>query len=352
MLGVEELRALQDAVREIYVDSTVSRLHRPRRRGHAEPSGRLPGRVAARLDRALPGRPGAGRPARPRLRDPGRHQGARRARPGPSPDHQDQLVDPRRPVRAGRARAARGDLDRRHPPDRRRSDGDCARPRPDRPRRAAEPTRHRLRDATRGCPDDAPTAGDRHRHDPGRRGVLDRLAVPLLPALPVPARRRRLVRPGPPGPVRPRGRLRGQPAQRPRRRPDAGHLHAAQQQPGPEALARGPQPDDAARRAARPGDVARRPERAVVAHPGAADPTRPLPDRAAAHPDRRPVRLLRGGRDGRPGRQRHRLPAPRAAADVAPAEREPRGQPRRPASARSRRRPWRRPSGRTRRATA
>ena len=66
---------------------------------HPRPPRRLPRRVAARLDRAVPGRPGAGRPARPRLRDPRRHQGARRAGPRPSADHQDQLVDPRRPGR-------------------------------------------------------------------------------------------------------------------------------------------------------------------------------------------------------------------------------------------------------------
>ena len=38
VLGVEDLRELQNAVREIYVDSTVSRLHRPRRRRHPQPS--------------------------------------------------------------------------------------------------------------------------------------------------------------------------------------------------------------------------------------------------------------------------------------------------------------------------
>ncbi len=38
-------------------------------------------------------------------------------------------------------------------------------------------------------------------------------------------------------------------------------------------------------RPARPGDHARWPERALVADPGAAGAPRPLPDRAAAHPD-------------------------------------------------------------------
>ena len=66
---------------------------------HAEPPRRLPRRLAARLDRALPRGPGAGRAARPRLRHPRRHQGARRARARPPADHQDELVDPRRPGR-------------------------------------------------------------------------------------------------------------------------------------------------------------------------------------------------------------------------------------------------------------
>ena len=42
--------------------------------------------------------------------------------------------------------------------------------------------------------------------------------------------------------------------------------------------------------------------RAVVAHPRAADPPRPLPHRAAPDPDRRPVRVLRIVGDGRAGR--------------------------------------------------
>ena len=91
------------------------------------------------------------------------------------------------------------------------------------------------------------------RHGPRRRGVLDRAAVPLLPALPRDPRHRRLVRPRPARPDRPGGRLRRQPAPRPRRRPAAGHLHAAQRQPAAQALAGGPQPDDAARRPARAG---------------------------------------------------------------------------------------------------
>ncbi len=89
------------------------RLHRPGRQRHAEPPRRLPRRLAARVDRAVPRRPGARRAARPRLRHPRRHQGARRAGPGPPPDHQDELVDPRRPGRPGRARDPRLDADRR-----------------------------------------------------------------------------------------------------------------------------------------------------------------------------------------------------------------------------------------------
>ena len=61
-------------------------------------------------------------------------------------------------------------------------------------------------------------------------------AVPVLPALPRDPGHRRLVRPGPPRPDRPRGGLRGQPAPRPRRRPAAGHLHAAQRQPASPKL--------------------------------------------------------------------------------------------------------------------
>ena len=122
--------------------------------------------------------------------------------------------------------------------------------------------------------------------------------------------------------------LRGQPAVRPRRRPAPRDVHAPQHEPPPQAVARDPQPDDAARRPARPGHRAPRPDRAVMAGPGAADAARPLPDRAAADPDRRPVRVLRGVGVGRPGRHRRRLSARRAAAAVAAAGGEHRGQPR------------------------
>ena len=324
VLTVEDLREMQAAVREIYVDSTRRRLHRPAGQRHAEPSRRLPRRVAARLDRALPRRPGAGRAARPRLRHPGRHQGARRAGPGPPADHQDELVDPRRAGRPGRPRAARVDPDRRDPADRRRSDRAahrrCAQ------RRRARAPRPSIGPSETEPADDPQARAAHRRRGPRRRRVLDRAAVPVLPALPGDPRHRRLVRPGPARADRPRGRLRGEPAARPRRRPDAGHLHAAQRQPAAEALAGGPQPDDAARRAAGPGDHPRRAERALVAHPRPAGAARPLPDRAAAHPDRRPVRLLRGVGDGRPGRLGRRLSAARAAPALAAARRPARGQ--------------------------
>ena len=52
-------------------------------------------------------------------------------------------------------------------------------------------------DADAGQPGDPPPPGPRHRDDPHRRGVLDRPAVPLLPALPGRPRGRRELRPDP-----------------------------------------------------------------------------------------------------------------------------------------------------------
>ena len=112
-LASRSCATLQAAVREIYVDSTVSDYIVRLVNATRQPSRRLPRRLAARLDRAVPRRPGAGRAARPRLRHPRRRQGARRAGARPSADHQDQLVDPRRAGRPGRPRAAR----RRRPID-------------------------------------------------------------------------------------------------------------------------------------------------------------------------------------------------------------------------------------------
>ena len=78
---------------------------------------------------------------------------------------------------------------------------------------------------------------------------------------------------------------------------------------------------------------------------------RPLPDRAADDPHRRPVRVLRGVGGRRPGRDARRLPARRRAAACGgchrPTSRAPTPRP----SAPSRRRRSRRPSGRTPRAT-
>ena len=105
--SVEELQGMQDAIRDIYVDPTVAEYIVRLVNGTRDPPRRLPRRVAARLDRAVPRRPGPGRAARPRLRDPRRHQGARRAGPRPPADHQDELLDPRRPVGERHPRAAR-----------------------------------------------------------------------------------------------------------------------------------------------------------------------------------------------------------------------------------------------------
>ena len=69
---------------------------------------------------------------------------------------------------------------------------------------------------------------------------------------------------------------------------------------------------------------------ALVARAHAARPARPLPDRAAPDPDRRPVRLLRGLRERGPGDHARRVPAGRRAAAVAAATGQHRGRPRVP----------------------
>ena len=152
-------------------------LHRPAGQRHADPRRRLPRRVAARLDRAVSRGPGAGRPARSRLRHPRRRQGPRRARPGPPPDHQDELVDPRR---AGRRRSC-ASCSRRRAIDGIRPTGGGG------PTRAARPGRGqrvRRRQPAASRPDRATrrrdTAGDpqartaHRRRRPRRRRVLDR----------------------------------------------------------------------------------------------------------------------------------------------------------------------------------
>ena len=75
----------------------------------------------------------------------------------------------------------------------------------------------RSSEGPRRTPDDPQARAAHRRRGPGRRGVLDRAAVPVLPALSRDPGDRRLVRPRPPRPDRPRGGLRGQPAPRPRR---------------------------------------------------------------------------------------------------------------------------------------
>ena len=121
----------------------------------------------------------------------------------------------------------------------------------------------------------------------------------------------------------------------------------------PEALARGPQPDDAARRPARPGDLA-----SAAASERSWLVRAPLTRRG--HFRIEPLHIRTGDPFGffeasatvGQGVARRRLPADRAAAALAAAGGQPRGQPRRRPSGRSRRRRSRRPSGRTRRATA
>ena len=236
---------------------------------HPQPPRRLPRRLAARLDRAVPRRPGVGRPARPRLRHPRRRQGARRARPRPPADHQDELVDPRRPGRPGRPRAARDDRRRGHPTD--RAGG---------PTGPAQPSRGRL--SRLPAPRTGPSTAMRA---PEPTAMFRRLQLLLVAVVLVVAafstgwpflfylvylgdpRHRRLVRPDAPRACRPRGRLRG----------DQLHGHVGDRirvtytlrntQPPAEALAGGPQPDDAAGRPAGPGDLARGRERALVARP-------------------------------------------------------------------------------------
>ena len=128
VVGLEELREMQAAIREVHVESVDQRLHRPARQRDPPPPRRLPRRLAARLDRPVPGEPGAGRAARPRLRHPGRRQAAGRAGARPPADHQDELDDPRRPGGAGRPRAARDAPGRADPGAGRRSAVDHGQP--------------------------------------------------------------------------------------------------------------------------------------------------------------------------------------------------------------------------------
>ena len=253
VLGVEDLREMQEAVREIYVDSTV-----------ADYIVRVVGATRNHPDVYL----GASPRGSIALYRAGQALAGLLGRDYVIPDDVKALAEPAlahrliiktsssiHDVQAGQVvrEILDSTADRRHPPDRRRPD----RAAPGRGRRPGRP--ERLATADRPGDRASDRCFDASRpsilaHDPRRRRVLDRLPFLFYLLYLGHPRRRRVVRPRPPRPVRPRGRLRGQPAPRPRRRPDAGHLHAAQRQPHPEALARGPQPDDAARRPARPGD--------------------------------------------------------------------------------------------------
>ncbi len=123
VLTVDDLREMQSADPRDLRRLDRLGLHRPAGQRDPDPRRCLPRRLAARFDRALSRGPGAGRPARSRLRDPRRREGPRGAGPRPPPHHQDELVDPRRPGRPGRPRAPRGDPDRGHPADRRGTEG-------------------------------------------------------------------------------------------------------------------------------------------------------------------------------------------------------------------------------------
>ena len=204
VLTVEDLRAMQAAVREIYVDSSVSdyivRLVNSTRNHPDVYLGASPrGSIALyRAGQALAGLLG---------------------RDYVIPDDIKALAEPAlahrliiktsssiHDVQAGQVvrELLDSDADRRDPPDRRRAD-----------RAAAERAqlvldRERLAPPSswpRGVRGDPKAPAPRRRRDPGHRGVLDGAAVPVLPALPGHPGRRRLVRADPPRPDRPRGRL-------------------------------------------------------------------------------------------------------------------------------------------------
>jgi MoxR-like ATPase len=102
--NIDELRAMQAGVRDIYVDFSGERLHRSPRELDTHPSGRLSRRLAAWLARALR----AARPTprcRPRLRHSGRHQDAGRAGARTPAHRQDGRDRSRRGRGAHRARA-------------------------------------------------------------------------------------------------------------------------------------------------------------------------------------------------------------------------------------------------------
>ncbi len=190
------------------------------------------------------------------------------------------------------------------------------------------------------------------RHGPRADGLQHGRALPLLPRLPWPRGPRRQLPRHPRRPDRPRGRLRGQPAAGPRGRGPPGDVHAAQHEPHPQALAGGPQPDDAAGAAAGPGHLPGPQRRAIVDRQGAAQPPRPLPGGPAADPDGRPVsassRPARPSGTDSPSSSTRAWSRSRAGASRPPTWRGAVPSPSGP----SRRRPWRRAFAPTRRATA
>ncbi len=126
----------------------------------------------------------------------------------------------------------------------------------------------------------------------------------LLPRLPRHPGRRRRLRADTLRAVRPGGRLLARSAACAGRGRAARHVHGAQHEPAAEALAGGPQPVHAADPAARSCHRPRSAVRALVGRAGAADASRPLPDRADDRPHRRPVRTVRVVRLGRLRRRR------------------------------------------------
>ena len=127
----------------------------------------------------------------------------------------------------------------------------------------------------------------------------------------------------------PRGRLRGQPAVRPRRRPAEGDLHAPQRRLLPKPWLEVHNPTTLP--AGLPGRALRW-DRAPSGHGRSKCRSRAaaIPDRAVAHPLRRPVRVLRGHRDRRPGGVTDRLSEGRSAPATGGSPRPCRGQPARP----------------------
>ena len=125
VLGLEELRAMQSGIKEIYVDQAVAEYIVRLVRGDPRAPRRLPGRLAARLAQPLPRVAGVRRARRARLRDPRRREAAGGGRPG-TPPHREEPGVPAR----GRSRADR-EGDPRLRPGRRGCRGRRGEPRPD-----------------------------------------------------------------------------------------------------------------------------------------------------------------------------------------------------------------------------